>query len=152
MDIVRKNMPKHLFTEDIKFLQKVVVFHPKKKDLFLALKRPSTVKSRPNCWDLPGGNVNFGERHDVALRREVVEETELEIEHVKPIHVLTNFDQTNKIYYLYIGYMAHAINDDVHIGEEHTEYKWVTQSEFLEMQSADFLQDHVMKVFEIVSE
>jgi 8-oxo-dGTP diphosphatase len=148
MDIVKKNISKHLFTENVKFLQKAVVFHPKKKGLFLVLKRPEQARSRPNCWDLPGGNVKYGERHDVALRREIVEETELEVENVSPVHVLTNFDANNNIYYLYIGYVANALNDDVHIGKEHTESKWVTQSEFLELQSADFLQDHVMKVFE----
>ncbi len=148
MDIVRKTIPKHLFTENVKFLQKAVVFHPKKKNVFLALKRPADAKSRPNCWDLPGGNVKYGERHDVALRREIVEESELEVENMRPVHVLTNLDQANNIYYLYIGYVAHATNDAVRTGTEHTEYKWVTQSEFLELQSADFLQDHVMKVFE----
>jgi 8-oxo-dGTP diphosphatase len=143
-----KNIPKNLFTQNIKFLQKAVIFHPDKKGVFLAIKRPETARSRPNCWDLPGGNVNFGERHDVSLRREIVEETQLEVDIVTPIHVLTNFDSHNNIYYLFIGYEAHAKDDKVTLSDEHTSHKWVTREEFLELKSADFLQDHVMKVFE----
>ncbi|MFO0703128.1 MAG: NUDIX domain-containing protein [Patescibacteria group bacterium] len=151
MTLIRKTVPHHLFTEDVKFLQKVVVFHPKKKDLFLAMKRPETAKSRPSCWDLPGGNVTYGERHDVSLRREIVEETSLEVSEMTPVHVITNYDEINKIYYLFIGYKAQAISEEIHLSREHTEYKWVDQKEFLELKSADYLQDHVMKVFEQVS-
>ncbi len=140
--------PTHLFTEDIKFFQKAVVFHPQKKDTFLALKRSPKAKSRPDAWDLPGGNVHFGERHDVALRREIIEECGLEVENLEPVHVLSNYDEHNKVYYLYVGYEAEAKNHDVHLSDEHTEYEWVTQEAFLKLKSADFLQDHVMKVFE----
>ncbi len=147
MDKVTK-IPKNFFTEEVKFLQKVVLFHPKKDDVFLTIRRPANAKSRPNCWDLPGGNVKYGERHDIALRREVIEETGIEMEDIEPVHVMTDHDPNTGFYYLYIGYVAWAKSDSVKLSDEHKEYKWVTQKEFLELQSADFLQDHVMKVFE----
>lgn len=47
-----------MFSDDIKFLQKVIVFHPS-ENKFLALKRELNDRSRPDKWDLVGGNVHF---------------------------------------------------------------------------------------------
>lgn len=67
---------KYMFADDIKFLQKAVVFHPEDKSLFLALKR-SPDSSRSSDWDLAGGNVLYGELHDESLRKEIQEEADL---------------------------------------------------------------------------
>ena len=42
-----------MFTDDVVFFQKAVMFHPH-TDQFLVLKRSSDGRS-PNIWDLPGG-------------------------------------------------------------------------------------------------
>ena len=37
------------------------------------------------CWNLPGGKVDFGERVEDAIRREIAEEVGLAIELVRPL-------------------------------------------------------------------
>jgi 8-oxo-dGTP pyrophosphatase MutT (NUDIX family) len=127
---------KYMFSEDIKFLQKVVVYHPKENKI-LALRRSSDAHARPNLWDLPGGNVLFGDSHLDSLLSELDEETSLKVKDVRPIQVVTNYG--NDIYYLFIGYSCKSTFSDVMISGEHSEYRWVTAEEFLKFESADFL-------------
>ena len=131
---------KYMFSEDMKFLQKAVVYHPKENKL-LVLRRPPTAHSRPKCWDLPGGNVLFGKNHLDSLLSEIAEETSLKVRDVQPIQVVTNYEQDT--YFLFIGYSCKATSSKVEISDEHSEYKWVTTEEFLKMESADFLMDLV---------
>lgn len=132
----------YMFTDDIKFLQKAVIYHPT-ENKFLALKRPANAFSRPNCWDLPGGNVLFGQLHLDSLQEEIREETSLKVTDVKPIQVVTSHDKEKEVYNLFIGYKSIATSPDVKISDEHSEFKWVTKDEFLKLESADFLQDLV---------
>lgn len=129
----------HMFSDDMKFLQKAVVFHPDDSKRFLAIKRSLNAHARPGDWDLVGGNVLFGELHDPALRREIMEETALEVGTLTPTQVITNFK--DNAYYLYINYMATALTDDVNLSEEHTEWKWVTLGQFIDLRPAQFLID-----------
>jgi 8-oxo-dGTP diphosphatase len=148
---VDKEKQKYMFTDDIKFLQKAVVFHPENEDLFLALKRSSISHSRPNEWDLPGGNVLFGELHENSLRKEISEEANLEIEKICPMQVVTNYDKTKEIYYIFIGYRCKAKTDQIKISEEHSEYKWVDKKEFISLRPAQFLIDLAEEYYNINS-
>jgi 8-oxo-dGTP pyrophosphatase MutT (NUDIX family) len=80
---------KYMFTDDIKFLQKAVVFHPDKSKAFLVLKRSPNSFARPNDWDLLGGNVLFGELHEDSLRKEIREEANLEAGSLAPVQIIT---------------------------------------------------------------
>ena len=86
-----------MFTDQVKFFQKVVIFHPQQPQI-LTLKRSPQDRSRPNQWDLPGGNVEFGELHLPALEREILEETGLPIGPLALLEVFTRFDPTETIY------------------------------------------------------
>lgn len=132
-----------MFTDDIKFLQKVVILHPL-ENKFITLKRSPNDTHRANKWDLPGGNVHFGEKHDESLRREIREEVGIEVGEIKPVQVLTRFE--NNIYYLFIGYQTKTDTLNVVLSNEHTEYKWLNKEEFLKLESADFLQDLIKKI------
>lgn len=131
----------YMFSEDMKFLQKAVVFHPTEPKKFLAIKRSPKAHNRPNDWDLIGGNVSFGELHEVSLRREITEETGLQVGALVPTQIATNFH--DNIYYLYINYKTTALSDTVTLSEEHTEYRWVTKDEFIRLKPAQFLLDSV---------
>jgi len=138
---------KFMFTDDIKFLQKAVVFHPKNKNLFLALKRSPDSFSRPNDWDLAGGNVLYGELYDASLRKEIQEEANLEIEDLRPAQVITNYDDKKPIYYIFIGFYCRAKNKDVKISYEHSEYRWISKNEFIKLAPAEYLVNLVKAVF-----
>ena len=57
--------------------QKAVI---KQGDKFLILHRASDEKAFPELWDFPGGKLEDGEVPLESLKREVREETQLEIE------------------------------------------------------------------------
>lgn len=136
-----------MFTDDIKFLQKAVVFHPNNPELFLALKRSPSSPSRPNDWDLPGGNVLFGELHEDSLRKEIGEEANLEVGAFIPVQVITNYESEKKIYYFFTGFHCQAKNDEVKISSEHEEYCWVTKEKFINPKPAQYLVDLVIANF-----
>ena len=133
----------YMFSDDMKFLQKVVVFHPSEPGKFLVLKRAMHHKYRPGDWDLPGGNVVYGEDALESIHREVLEETGLEIRNITPIQVFTNPTFEENIYLLVINYQASATSADIRLSEEHTEFKWVTVEEFVGMTDAEFLKEIV---------
>lgn len=139
---------KYMFTDDIKFLQKAVVFHLDQNELFLALKRSSNSFSRPNDWDLPGGNVLFGELHEDSLRKEIVEEANLEVGAFLPVQIITTYDKEKEVYYFFNGFYCRAKNNDVKLSFEHSEYRWVNKEEFIELKPAQYLINLVVETFE----
>lgn len=128
---------KYMFTDDIKFLQKAVVLHPERQDMFLTLKRSPNSPSRPNDWDLVGGNVLFGELHEDSLRKEIKEESGLEVGDLKPAQVVTNYEKG--VYYLFIGFCCQVKSQEIKISDEHSEYRWVTKEEFVNLKPAEYL-------------
>ncbi|MFA6005350.1 MAG: NUDIX domain-containing protein [Patescibacteria group bacterium] len=131
-----------MFMDDMKFLQKAILYHPT-ENKFLILKRRPEELHRPNTWDLPGGNITYPEEHTDGILREIKEETGLAVTDLRPIQVRTNYNNEEKIYYLFIGHIGKSASGVVALSEEHTEYKWVTKEEFLKLGSADFLIDLV---------
>ncbi len=125
---------------NVKILLKVII---KKNNKILALKRSSEEEHRPGCWDLPGGKLEFGEKLLKCLKREVKEETSLKVYNFIPLGVITELDSKNNIFWVKIGYVANHIKGDVKISEEHTDFKWVTEKEFMKLRSASYLREFV---------
>lgn len=119
------------FAEQVSFVQKVVILHPKDNSRFLILNRNPKDSSRPGDLDIPGGSVKMGEQHEEALKREVLEETGIEISDIRP--VLVNSTPYEDDYFLFIGYCAKALSEDVElVPDEHEGYLWVGLKEFVE--------------------
>ena len=111
------------------------------KNMFLIVKRSYDDPVRPGTWDLPGGNVSFGEKHRDALRREIEEETRLNVFDMKEIVVLTDFHEEPQVYYLVVGTVCRATSDRVIVGNEHTDYVWIRPEEFFAMDPTWNYQD-----------
>lgn len=62
-----------------------VIINPEGK--FFLAKRGSRARNEAGKWDFPGGGVDFGERVEDALRREIKEEYNFEIEVVDLLDV-----------------------------------------------------------------
>lgn len=133
------------FSDDMKFLQKAVVLHPEEKNLFLALKRSPESFTRPNDWDLPGGNVNYRQPAEDSMRQEIQEESGLEVEELIPRQVISDFNPDDQIYFLFIGYESKAKDTQVTISHEHTEFKWVTKDEFKSLSPESYLTNLIEK-------
>ena len=93
-----------------------------------------TVKGK-EFWDFPGGRLKFGENPFETLKREVKEETNLDIEILKPVGLWWYFrerDGNQVICNTFLcraeGQVSKNVDEE---DEEIKEFKWMTKEEFL---------------------
>jgi 8-oxo-dGTP diphosphatase len=115
--------------------------------MVLALKRPSNDKSRPGCWDLPGGGYEQGEEVISSIKREAQEEVSLLINNPFPVFFANKINTEAGLYWgrqvFAICYAcrdwkglpaeASAKEGEITLSDEHTEFKWVTPKQFLKL-------------------
>lgn len=92
--------------------------------VFIAKRLPED--SNPNKWEFPGGKVEIGESPKQALKRELYEELELDVEVVRLFGV--NKFRVPKAEFQLELYVCNIVSGTI-ILHEHSEYKWVKPSE-----------------------
>lgn len=104
---------------------------------FLLLKRQSD-KSYADKWALPGGKIDGIETPHEAMVREGLEETGIDISNsVKFFKTMYERYQTlDFVYHIFRATLDRK--PKVTLSSEHTEYKWVTSSQALQM---DLIED-----------
>lgn len=109
----------------------------------LVLQRASTNRYKPLKWDVPGGKMQSGEDIVVALKREVLEETSLNVISVgKPLSVYVNTDQLPEREDVQIVFECVVENTDKPIilqPDEHDTYKWVLPENLGSIDCMDYL-------------
>ena len=102
-------------------------------------------------WSLPGGVVRLGERLGEAVVREVIEETNLLIEVVRPIDIVETIikDEDGRIRYHYviIDYLARPVAGELRASSDALEARWVGFEEALKLDITNtlrrFLERHL---------
>jgi len=87
-------------------------------------------------WGIPGGKIRRGESSLDALRREIREETALEIQKPRFVMVQDCIDSTEFLrpeHFLLLNYVARVLPGEVVLNDEAQEYRWVTPAEALEL-------------------
>jgi ADP-ribose pyrophosphatase YjhB (NUDIX family) len=78
-------------------------------------------------WIIPGGKVNFGEGMEAALRREIKEETNIDLSEVKFLGVRAMINgQRHFIFLEYSGFTTETYN--VILNDEAVEFRWFSPS------------------------
>jgi mutator protein MutT len=95
----------------------------------LTIRRSKTAGRRALTWDLPGGNLEFGEVLQDCVLREIKEETGIEVENLLILGTSEGFDSEN-VFRVTVGYTAKATSTDVILSYEHDDFRWVTPEEF----------------------
>lgn len=108
--------------------QKAIIVNTENQ--ILLLQRPANDISRPGGWDFPGGTLQEMEDPVAGLRREVKEETGLDIITVRPIATLS-FPLHDNCWTVLIVYTTSVTENTVTISDEHQHFSWMTKEEIL---------------------
>ncbi|KKT13806.1 MAG: Hydrolase, NUDIX family [Candidatus Falkowbacteria bacterium GW2011_GWF2_43_32] len=114
----------------IGFSQKAFVFGLNGK--FLTMRRTKTAPSNPLYWDLPGGDVKFGEEPLKSIIREVKEETGLVVNNISLFGVDAHTTLSGD-YWVTLAFRGFISRGKLLISWEHDLYKWVSIDEFLKL-------------------
>jgi 8-oxo-dGTP pyrophosphatase MutT (NUDIX family) len=87
-------------------------------------------------WGIPGGKIERGEESVDALRREIREETNLEVEDVRFVMVQDCIDsqefQTPE-HFLLLNYVVRRSSGEVVLNDEAQEFRWVSADDALKL-------------------
>ena len=97
---------------------------------------------------VPGGHLNFGEKLHDCFRREIKEETNLDIDNIELIQVKESVflnEYYKKKHLIFVDYMAKFVSNDVKLNSELKEYRWVSLEDVFSLE----LVDSVKKMIEV---
>ncbi len=157
---------KHQLTANVKLLQKAALIRQQAGQAqVLLLRRSSDALSRPDCWDLPGGNSEWpaseqpsaADLHLADIAREIAEETGLQVAPAaftldQLTHFSTFFDADRQIYTVIAGWLVDFADTNqapVQISPEHQDFAWVTAAE---LSAYDFGGDKGAFVVEMIQQ
>ena len=92
----------------------------------LLQKRTSKTRNGAGLWSKPGGGVEFNEKVEDALKREIKEEIGVDIEIIKFLGFTEGILKEEKQHWISLNYLVKIIGGDVQNlePEKHEEVKW----------------------------
>ena len=101
----------------------------------LLLRRSQDVAFLPGVWEDIGGRLKQFEEPEDALRREVREESGLEIEIIRPINIFHLFhgERSAENEMVIITYWCRSQSDHIVLSHEPSEYRWLPAREALHL-------------------
>jgi len=99
-----------------------------KDERVLIVRRALNDAHKPGVWEPPGGRLELGENPFVGLKREVKEETGLDIEILNHLDV-KHFTREDGQEITMLLFLCRALNYDVKLTEEHIDFEWVEISD-----------------------
>jgi len=101
-------------------------------------------------WICPGGKLELGETIEDGIKREVREETQLEIDLIKPLPAFDTIVRSNgdvALHVVYIDYLARVTGGSLKVGDDIGEAIWVEKKRIAEIWSE--LHDDTKRLFQI---
>jgi 8-oxo-dGTP diphosphatase len=101
----------------------------------LVLEKPAS-QGQEVVWDIPGGGILLGEQPADGVRREIKEESGLEVGDLQLLDTLTTMSP-KRGFCMYMMYVTRAQSEAVVVSGEHVSYKWVGLDEAAEINLPD---------------
>jgi len=98
------------------------------------------VKRGDGSWAGPGGWVDFGEDLHTAIRREIKEETGLDV-HIEKLLDSGAYVSGEK-HIAFFSYLCYADSNKVTLSHEHTDYIWANKEEIINKNMANIFEEH----------
>ncbi|MFQ5827410.1 MAG: NUDIX domain-containing protein [Dehalococcoidia bacterium] len=79
-------------------------------------------------WICPGGRLRLGESIEQGIKREVKEETNLDIELIAPLPAfdrIVGAGEETELHVIYIDYLARVVGGELRVGDDVGEALWV---------------------------
>lgn len=109
----------------------------------LIVKRTEHDLFMPNIWETVGGGMDESDlTPQEALKREVMEETGLEIKVREPFNVFT-FTNNEGEMKVGITFVCDYIGGEMALSEEHSEFAWINPSNFYKQESIESLHREI---------
>jgi 8-oxo-dGTP diphosphatase len=107
-------------------------------------------------WSIPGGMLESGETLVLGVRRELLEETGIEVKVLELIEVFEriNLDGEGKARYHYVvlDYLCEAIRGEARAGSDVTDVAWASPAELAQYALTETATRVVLKAFDIARE
>ena len=115
----------------------VKAFLKNEEGKYLILLRSDKYGKFAGKWDLPGGRIEIGTNLLDNLKREIKEETQLEITSEPKLICAQDILRHNDKHVVRLTYTADAKGGLVLDISENTEYKWLSLSEIAQLENLD---------------
>jgi len=104
----------------------------------LILRRSSANKIGAGKWEFVGGSINYGEGLEEALLREIKEEVSIDVE-IDKILYATTYSTSSDRFDVIIVYKCKAVDNNVMLSGEHSDYRWVDEKELRQLVFKDIV-------------
>lgn len=140
-------LPRHVLTHRV-----AVGAYLFRGERILLLKRANP----PLTFAPPGGKLNVNEDPEQGLRREVREETGLEIKILGVAHTWFGSIHDDKPPLLGIDFIAESLSGQVTLSEEHREFAWATREQvsggallMLDEKKYGYAPEYILRAFDL---
>lgn len=128
---------------------KAIIVHDNE---ILIIRRSKTDPMIPGIWEFAGGKLEFGENLEEGLKREILEETGLEVTIEKSLFA-TTFQTHEYRQVVIIIYLCFTDSKEIQLSFEHDDYKWVGKKELFKFitkrMANDLKSNHILDQLDI---
>ncbi len=117
-------------------------------DRYLLIKRAAEPDA--GLWSVPGGMVELGERAAEAAKREVLEETGLDVEIVEVLGVVDKIVEGDgdriKFHFVIVDYLAHPVGGSLEASSDALDARWVKAADFRDYEMSPTLVELLKRI------
>jgi 8-oxo-dGTP diphosphatase len=132
---------------EIRFATKGIIF---KADKVLVLVRVKGDGFRPGEEDFPGGKIEFGEEPSEGLKREIMEESNLDVEVMHPLSCWSHLKEDKAWQLVGVTFYCKYKSGEVKLSSEHESFIWNTPENILKSNYPKWMKDDVKAALELM--